>query len=54
MNWQMEANYICPSVVHLAECVLQTSSPTTLIQHPQTTKLSMKNVEKSFFICFEI
>ncbi len=52
-NWEAEADYACPTVVHhppntkyvqLAEHVLQTTPATTIIQHPQsttTTKLSM-------------
>ncbi|CAF0833067.1 unnamed protein product [Adineta ricciae] len=53
MNWDMETNYICPTVVHhssnnsnnnnyvnLTECVLQTSPTTTMMQTPQTTKLN--------------
>ncbi|CAF3760547.1 unnamed protein product [Adineta steineri] len=52
MNWDMETNYICPTVVHhssnnnnnnyvhLTECVLQPNSSTTIIQTPQTTKLN--------------
>jgi len=45
MNWDMESNYICPSVnnnnyVHLTECDLQTNPSTTIIQNPQTNKLS--------------
>ncbi len=44
MNWDMESNYICPTVnnnyVHLTDCVLQTNPSTTIIQNPQTTKLS--------------
>jgi len=57
MNWDMEPNFICPTVVHhpsnnnnnnnnyghLTECVLQTNPSTTIIQTPQTTKLSRKN-----------
>ncbi|CAF1002596.1 unnamed protein product [Rotaria sordida] len=51
-NWEIEANYACPTIVHrppntkyiqLAEHVLQTTPPTTIIQHPQlitTTKLN--------------
>jgi hypothetical protein len=54
MNWDMESNFICPTVVHhptnnnnnnyvqLTECVLQTNPSTTIIQTPQTTKLSRK------------
>jgi len=53
-NWEIEANNICPTIVHrppntkyvqLAEHVLQTTPPTTIIQYPQqtiTTKLSTK------------
>jgi hypothetical protein len=44
MNWDMESNYICPTVnnnyVHLTDCVLQTNPSTTIIQNPQTTKLN--------------
>ncbi|CAF3589571.1 unnamed protein product [Rotaria sordida] len=49
MNWDMETNYICPSVVHhssnnnyihLTECVLQTNPSTTVIQNTQTMKLN--------------
>ncbi|CAF1604533.1 unnamed protein product [Rotaria sp. Silwood1] len=49
MNWDMESNYICPSVVHhssnnnyihLSECILQTNPSTTIIQNPQTIKLN--------------
>jgi hypothetical protein len=52
INWEAEANYACPTVVHhppntkyiqLAEHVLQTTPPTTIIQHPPpitTTKLN--------------
>ena len=55
MNWDMETNYMCPTVVHhssnnsnnnnyvnLTECVLQTSPTTTMMQTPQTIKLSTK------------
>lgn len=55
MNWDMETNYICPTVVHhssnnsnnnnyvnLTECVLQTSPTTTIMETPQTTRLSTK------------
>ncbi|CAF2510044.1 unnamed protein product [Rotaria sp. Silwood2] len=48
-NWEIEANYACPTIVHrppntksiqLAEHVLQTTPSTTIIQHPRpiTTK----------------
>lgn len=46
-NWEIEANYACPTVVHrppktqyveLAEQVLQTTPPTTIIQYPQVVK----------------
>ncbi|CAF4280128.1 unnamed protein product, partial [Adineta steineri] len=51
-NWEIEANYNCPTIVHrppdtkyirLAEHILQTTPPTTIIQYPQskiTTKLN--------------
>ncbi|CAF2715309.1 unnamed protein product [Rotaria sp. Silwood2] len=51
-NWEIEANYACPTIVHrppntksiqLAEHVLQTTPSTTIIQHPRpitTTKLN--------------
>ena len=48
MNWDMESNYMCPSVVHLTECVLQTNPATTMIQNPQTTKLSKGKFNKNF------
>lgn len=49
----METNYMCPTVVqhssnnnnsyvHLNDCDLQTNPSTTIIQTPQTTKLSRK------------
>jgi hypothetical protein len=53
MNWDMESNYLCPSVnnnyVHLTECVLQPNSSTTIIQNPQTTKLSKEIIERKIF-----
>jgi hypothetical protein len=65
-NWEAEANYACPTVVHqppktkyvqLAEHVLQTTPPTTIIQHPKsitTTKLSTKaqKIIKNLFLKF--
>jgi hypothetical protein len=50
MNWDMESNYMCPSVVHLTECVLQTNPSTTMIQNPQTTKLSKENSNKILYL----
>ena len=58
-NWQAEANYACPTVVHrppnnklvqFAEHILQTTAPTAIIQHPQpnaTTHLSKNDNERS-------
>ena len=52
-NWETQANYSCPPVVHRplntdhihsAERILQSTAPITIIQHPPvltTTKLSM-------------
>ncbi|CAM4746966.1 unnamed protein product [Rotaria magnacalcarata] len=49
MNWDMEANYICPpgvhhtsnnNYIHLTDCTLQTNPSTTVIQNTQTTKLN--------------
>jgi len=52
MNWEVEANYVCPTIVHhppnnkyvqLAEHVLQTTPPSTILQYPHPitiTKLS--------------
>jgi hypothetical protein len=65
-NWEAEANYACPTVVHqppntkyvqLAEQVLQTTPPTTIIQYPKsttTTKLSTKTktIIKNLFFKF--
>jgi hypothetical protein len=59
MNWDMESNYICPTVnnnyVHLTDCVLQTNPSTTIIQNPQTTKLSKRlftiiSIKNHFFV----
>jgi hypothetical protein len=51
MNWDMESNYICPTVnnnyPHLTDCGLQTNPSTTTIQNPQT-KLSTDNNSSSF------
>ncbi|CAF3360538.1 unnamed protein product [Rotaria socialis] len=49
MNWDMEANYICPpgvhhtsnnNYIHLTDCTLQTNPSATVIQNTQTTKLN--------------
>lgn len=56
-NWEAEANYACSTIVHrppstkyvqMAEQLLQTTPPTTVIQHSPsitttTTKLSTLN-----------
>ncbi|CAF3289336.1 unnamed protein product [Rotaria sp. Silwood2] len=59
MNWDMEANYICPSVVHhssnnnyihLTECVLQTNPSTTVIQNTQTMKLNDDEIQQDAIV----
>lgn len=60
-NWEAEANYAFPTVVHrppnttnvqLAEEILQTTPPTVIIQHSQANqapKLSANNNEIYFY-----
>ncbi|CAF1455254.1 unnamed protein product [Didymodactylos carnosus] len=52
MNWEVEANYICPPVVHLApatdymhlaECVIQKCPPTAIIQNNPNVKTTLLN-----------
>lgn len=54
MNWDMESNYICPTVnnnyVHLTDCVLPENSTTTLIQNPSTSKLSTEKMFDQQFL----
>ncbi|CAF0741088.1 unnamed protein product [Didymodactylos carnosus] len=52
MNWEVEANYICPPVVHLtpatgymhlADCVIQTCPPTGVIPNNPNVKATILN-----------
>lgn len=60
INWEAEANYACPTVVHhppntnyvqIAEDLLQTTSPTTILQHSQSTTTTTSRLSMNRLHC---